>query len=178
MRSFLALDLPTSTREALRPLSREKIPGAKWVPEGQCHLTLRFLGELGEAEATALRARLEEIRSTPFSLTPHGVGVFPDVCRARVLWVGLAAPPELFALQGALEAAVRDLGRPPEGKPFHPHLTLARLKFPATREVEAFLARHRDLSLAPFEVREFHLYSSRLSPNGAEHRKEASYPLR
>ncbi|MFO1462381.1 MAG: RNA 2',3'-cyclic phosphodiesterase [bacterium] len=178
MRSFLALDLPNTTREALRELAREKIPGAKWVPEGQCHLTLRFLGELGEAEVAALRAQLEQVRGATFSLTPHGVGVFPDARRPRVLWVGLAAPPELFTLQGSLEAAVRELGLPPEDKSFHPHLTLARLKFPATREIEAFLGRHRDLSLAPFEVREFHLYSSRLSPKGAEHRKEATYPLR
>lgn len=178
MRLFVALDFPLSLREALAPLFREKIPGAKWASPEQLHLTLRFLGECPEATFEALRSGLREIAVPPFTLALQGVGTFPNPERPRVLWAGLEAGPELYALQNQIEALAQDLGFSPETKPFSPHLTLARLKFPAPAETARYLMKFRGLRSPAFQVEEFHLYSSRLSPNGAEHRKEASFPLR
>jgi len=177
MRLFLALDLPSATREGLRPLISERLSGAKWVNPEQWHLTLRFLGEQDEKFASALRSAFSDLRFSAFSLRPRGLGVFPDARRPRVLWVGLEAPPALFTLQKSLEEILRGLGLDAEGKAFHPHLTLARFKSPPGKDLEHFLQKHQSFALPPFEVREFHLYSSRLSPRGAEHTREAGFPL-
>jgi len=177
MRLFIAVDLPESLRSLLRPLTEGMWRGAKAVPLEQLHLTLRFLGELPEPDLPQWRDCLSALSSDPFSLSLSGVGVFPNPQRARILWVGLQSGPELFALQNQVEAAAQGLGLPPETKPFSPHLTLARLKFPAPREVAAYLQRHANFASPAFEVGEFHLYSSLLSPKGAEHRKEATFKL-
>jgi len=178
MRCFLAIDLPDPTRDSLSPLLREKIPGAHWVEKDQLHLTLRFLGEVSDPSFQSLREALRQVSFPGFSLTPRGMGVFPDLRRPRVLWVGFAAPPALFRLQSSLEELVQKAGLPAETRAFLPHLTLARLKFPAHRQLEDFLQRHQDFSLPSFAVADFHLYSSLLSPKGAEHRREATYSLR
>lgn len=178
MRLFIALDLPTDLREALSPLLQEKIPGAKWVSSETLHLTLRFLGECPEETLAELRTGLKGISCPPFSLALKGVGTFPNPQRARVLWAGLETGPELYALQNQVESLAQALGFQAETKTFSPHLTLARLKYPAPREIGRFLEKFRELNSPPFPVEEFHLYSSHLSPRGAEHRKEASYPLR
>ena len=44
MRLFVALDMPWSVREQLAALSGSGIPGARWVPPENYHLTLRFIG--------------------------------------------------------------------------------------------------------------------------------------
>lgn len=178
MRLFVALDFPPSLREALAPLFREKIPGAKWTSPEQLHLTLRFLGECPDETFEALRSGLREIAAPSFPLALQGVGTFPNPQRPRVLWAGLEAGPELYALQNQVEALAQALGLPPETKAFSPHLTLARLKFPAPAETARFLMKFHGLRGPAFRVEEFHLYSSRLSPKAAEHRKEASFPLR
>ena len=177
MRLFVALDLPDSLRDALRPLLQERIPGAKWVSPETLHLTLRFLGECSEEICLALRSGLQKIASLPFSLALNGVGAFPSVQRPRVLWAGLDSGPEIYTLQKQIESLAGSLGIAPETSPFSPHLTLARLKYPAPAETARFLLKFRGLNGAPFEIKEFHLYSSRLSPKGAEHRKEATFPL-
>ena len=60
-----------------------------------------------------------------------------DVTRARVLWAGLDAVPSLVPLAGSVRSACAVAGGSPEGGPFRPHLTLARLPRPtdATRWV-------------------------------------------
>ena len=54
MRLFLALNIPADARrrsfEATTPL-RVARPDVRWVPEGQLHLTLKFLGEQPEIVA-------------------------------------------------------------------------------------------------------------------------------
>jgi 2'-5' RNA ligase len=64
-----------------------------------------------------------------------------------------------------------------EERPFSPHLTLARLKLPATAELSAFLDRMSGKNLEPFSVREFTLFQSRLTSQEAEHIPVRRYPL-
>lgn len=177
MRLFTAIDLPDSLRSVLKPLLQEKLPGVHWTPSENLHLTLRFIGDSDCLAFASLRDALAELQFPAFPLRPQGLGVFPTPMRPRIIWLGLQADVRLSELQAGIETSLRKLGLPPENKPFLPHLTLGRCKFPAPREVGAFLAKHRELSLPSFEVREFHLYSSLLSPKSAVYRREASYSL-
>jgi 2'-5' RNA ligase len=182
MRAFIAIELPASIREALaheQARFRAVCPDARWTrPEG-IHLTMKFLGEISaqqEAQVKKALGRVEQFER--FTLRAQGFGFFPDAHRPRVFWTGLVAPPDLARLAAQVENALAPLGFPPEGRPFKPHLTLARFKIPRPQpKLEALVAGEGNLLPASFEVSEFFLWESRLWPGGAEYHKIARFPL-
>ena len=176
MRLFIAIDLPAELKQALTRLHRD-ISGARWVPAAQIHLTLAFLGEVEEASAWRLHAELARIHLPSFTLTLTGPGCFPHRQRPRVLWVGLAPDAQLANLVAAVQSAIRDCGLPVEERPFTAHITLARLRFPAPREVGAFLDQPLPAPLPLLPVQEFILFESRLNPQGVEHRPLTTFSL-
>lgn len=176
MRLFIAIEPPDDLKTALVRL-RVDVPGARWVPTEQLHLTLAFLGEVEENRAGELSERLALIHTPPFHLSFSGTGCFPNRHRPRVLWAGLEPHPGLMRLAAGVHGAVLACGIPQEERPFSPHITLARLKFPAAREVDAFLAMPQKLKLPPFPVREIILFQSRLTPHGAEHISIRTFPM-
>ncbi|MGB9080016.1 MAG: RNA 2',3'-cyclic phosphodiesterase [Desulfuromonadaceae bacterium] len=175
MRLFIAIEPPDDLKTALARL-RVDVPGARWVPTEQLHLTLAFLGEVEENGAGELSERLALIHTTPFHLCFSGTGCFPNRHRPRVLWAGFEPHPGLMRLAAGVHRAVLTCGIPQEERPFSPHITLARLKFPAAREVDAFLAMPQKLKL-PFPVREIILFQSRLTPHGAVHVPIRTFPM-
>ena len=76
MRLFVALDLPWELRQRLAALSGGGIPGARWVPPENYHLTLRFIGETPGHRAEEIDIALATLRARGFSLTLAGVGTF------------------------------------------------------------------------------------------------------
>jgi 2'-5' RNA ligase len=173
-RLFIAIDLPDTIKERLAPLCAG-VPGAKWVQRAQLHLTLRFIGEVETAQFQTIKTALQAVEGAPFTIALRGVGQFPPKRAARVLWVGVDAPPALMQLQREIEAA---LDFPPEERPFSAHITLARLKTPAPAPVvQRYLAAHAAFQTEAIPVNEFILYSSVLSPQGAHYRPEAVYRL-
>ncbi|WP_224984062.1 RNA 2',3'-cyclic phosphodiesterase [Geomonas agri] len=173
-RLFVAIELPDAIKATLSSFTVE-IPSLRWVPPGQVHLTLRFLGDVMPQTGAALKKNLAAVGFTAFSLTLRGVGHFPPHGHPRVLWVGMEESRPLIALQQQIESAVTGAGIPPEERGFSPHITLARIKENATAEVARFEASHRTLSFPPFTAEEFILFSSVLTPKGAIHRKEEIY---
>jgi 2'-5' RNA ligase len=176
-RLFVAVDLPDVVKDQLDKLC-EGIAGAKWVKRDQMHLTLRFIGEVDEAQAEAIKAALSVVQIAPFSMTLEGVGHFPPTGKPRVLWVGIKAPASLMQLQRQTENALVNLKLPPEDHSFSPHITLARFKMPPAPEaMRQYLARHAAFNTESIAVESFVLYSSLLTPQGATYRREAVYPL-
>lgn len=173
-RLFVAIDLPEPVKNPLSHMSGE-IPGVKWAGAAEIHLTLRFIGEVDLRTCSRIKTALSAVSFVPFTLSVSGVGHFPPHGHPRVLWVGLEQRPELILLQQQIEAALLQAGIPAEGRPFSPHITLARLKETPSSVVARFEAAHRGLTFPPFEVNEFILYSSVLTPRGAIHNKEAVY---
>ena len=176
-RLFVAIDLPETVKSSLSQISGE-MAGAKWVAGAEIHLTLRFIGEVDPETFSRIRKKLSAVSSPPFALSLTGVGHFPPHGHPRVLWVGLEPRPELVLLQQQVEAALQQTGIAAEERPFSPHITLARLKETPASAVARFETLHAGLALPPFEVPEFILYSSVLTPRGAIHRKEEIYPLK
>jgi RNA 2',3'-cyclic 3'-phosphodiesterase len=142
LRLFIALNLPPPVRQALweatTPLRDRGLP-VKWVRAEGIHLTLKFLGDVGEEREPELTSALARAAAgaRPLALALGGFGVFPDYERPRVVWVGAAADPALEILQHRVEQEFAPLGFPSEARPFRPHITLGR----AGRE-----ARPRDLA--------------------------------
>jgi 2'-5' RNA ligase len=176
MRLFIAIELPEDVKRELGRLKVD-IPGARWVPVDQIHLTLAFLGEVEDAAMERLTGEVARVQVTEFQLCFSGTGCFPDRSRPRVLWIGLEPHPLLNTLAAKVREAVLTCGIPQEERPFSPHITLARLKLPASGEVGAFLDRNRKLRLPALRVREFTLYQSRLTPQGAVHTPVRGFPL-
>lgn len=175
-RLFVAVELPDSLKDRLAGL-KGAIPAATWVKRDGFHLTLSFLGEVDAARVPAITAALEGVRAAPFAVTLSGTGRFPPRGSPRVAWVGIEPQPALTALQQQVERALTPLGFPPEDRPFSGHITLARIKGEARREVEAYLEMHRAFRADPFTVSAFHLIESTLAPGGAQYRHVASFPL-
>jgi RNA 2',3'-cyclic 3'-phosphodiesterase len=177
MRLFIAIELPDHYKEALGKLRTPAIPGARWVAAEQIHLTLAFLGEVDEDTAGRLIAGLARIRAPEFELCLTGTGCFPNRQRPRVVWVGVKPEPGLTRLAATIRETVLACGIPMEERPFSPHLTLARLKIPVSRELGVFLDQQQELNLEPFPVAEFILFQSRLTQQGAVHIPVRSFPL-
>ncbi|MBI2354469.1 MAG: RNA 2',3'-cyclic phosphodiesterase [Deltaproteobacteria bacterium] len=176
MRLFIAIELPDEVKRLLGRL-RGDIPDARWVPAEQLHLTLAFLGEVDEATMKRLTVELAAIRAPGFELRFSGTGCFPDRRRPRVIWVGLQPEPLLITLASLVRQAVLSCDIPQEERPFSAHITLARLRFPAAREAGAFLDQPQKEELPPVSVREFILFQSRLTPQGAIHTPVRVFPL-
>jgi 2'-5' RNA ligase len=182
MRAFIAIDLPEMIRTELQRRQsafRAASPDARWTrPEG-IHLTLKFLGEISDEQVGKVTEALKELGPFEnFGVEVKGLGFFPDARRPRVFWAGVEAPPPLGELAGRVEDCMERLGFGREGRAYRPHLTLARFKNPRPQPALAELAgRENETSLGRFEVSEFFLFESKLSPRGAEYRKVARFPI-
>lgn len=172
MRAFVAFDLPGELRQELAAVSRrlqQRLGGAawRWVPPENMHLTLQFLGEVAAAQvdgiAAAMRAAADR---APIPVRLDGLGAFPNSRRPRVLWAGLAAPPELAQLHAQLETALGELGFPPERSRFTPHLTLARGRGLAAPGAVELAAADAPQPLGG-SLSEIVLFESRLNRRGA-----------
>jgi RNA 2',3'-cyclic 3'-phosphodiesterase len=175
-RLFIAVDLPETIKKNLDSMSFG-IPGAKWVAPEQLHLTVRFIGEVDGARFRDIKDVLDELHLKPFSLQLKGVGYFPPRGAPRVLWIGLAKSEPLQLLRKKIDTALIRAGVEPEGRKFSPHITLARLKNSPVHKIANFLSGNGLFSQEPFQVEDFKLYSSTLTPKGAYHKVERIYPL-
>jgi 2'-5' RNA ligase len=176
MRLFIAIELPDEIKKQLEEM-RTDISGSRWVPLEQIHLTLTFLGEVDDTTLDLLSGALVTIKAPGFNLCFGGTGCFPDRRRPRVLWVGLEPEPLLSSLASLVREAVLTCNIPQEERPFSPHITLARLKFPAPLEVVSFLDRPQKQELPPVKVREFTLFQSLLTSQGAVHTPVKTFAL-
>lgn len=129
MRAFIALELPPAFRADLEELStalRMEVQG-RFVSGGSLHVTLAFLGEVGEAEAAcaiaAIEAACEGVR--PVELVSTGLGTFGRKNDAT-LWLGVRGDAGLSALAEAVRAELKARGVAFDEKSFRPHITLAR----------------------------------------------------
>jgi 2'-5' RNA ligase len=131
MRLFIALNLPKSEREridkAAQPLREEKLP-VRWLVPDHFHVTLKFLGEVRKERLPQVEEAMARVAASTkaFKTKLGGFGAFPTVRRPQVIWLGVAANPELRCLKQDLEWTLGPLGFEAEMRAFHPHVTLGR----------------------------------------------------
>jgi RNA 2',3'-cyclic 3'-phosphodiesterase len=176
MRLFVGLDLPWSLRERLSLLAGG-IPGARWLPPENYHITLRFIGEVAAHQAEEIDLALAALRARGFSLSLTGVGVFEKAGRPVVLWVGAERNAQLDLLQNKIETACQRTGLEPERRRFAPHVTLARLDNPVETKLAAFVQAHNLFRSEPVPVEHFTLFSSRLGKEASVYTAEVEYAL-
>ncbi|UFN50384.1 RNA 2',3'-cyclic phosphodiesterase [Roseomonas sp. OT10] len=176
LRLFVALSLPEELREQLALLTGG-IQGARWVPPGNYHLTLRFIGEVQNWKADEVDEALAAIRARPFDLSLRGVGTFEKAGKIQSLWVGVERTDALSHLQAKVETALQRIGLEPERKRFAPHVTLARTDRADPAKLVAWVQAHNLFRAPTIRVEQFTLFSSRLTKESPVYVPEVEYDL-
>lgn len=187
IRTFVAIELPPTVQRGLAQVQERLKRGGhpvRWVAPGNIHVTLSFLGEITRAQLEAVGEAVTRVAaaSRPFLLEALGCGVFPNPRRPRVVWVGIQGELEpLGALHGHLERALAELGFPPEGRSFSPHLTVGRTQrrcSPAqARALGDAVSAITVPSLGRWEVEEIVVMRSDLRPEGPLYTRQRTAPL-
>ncbi len=182
MRLFVAVPLPPDAQEAVSDVFRgfrELGWPVRWVPEADLHLTLKFFGEVAP---TRLETIVEMLGFCvdgmgPLDMTVTGGGVFPHRSHPRVIRLDLDGPPELELLQDRIERGGVRLGFPPEGRLFHPHITLGRVREGHRLPEDALDRLDAVPSMAPFLATRVVLFESELTRSGPRYQPRAEFPL-
>ncbi len=172
MRLFVAIVLEPRVRLALETLQREigrRISGVRWIPPNQLHLTVKFLGEVGDGDVPGVCEAVAQATSasSPFAMTVASTGCFPTRGDVRIVWAGVKEQSgELLRCVERIEAALEDQGFARERRPFSAHITIGRVK--ADRSGGAMRARVEGATLHPMDqpVQHVVVMSSDLTPQG------------
>jgi 2'-5' RNA ligase len=189
IRCFIAIELPEEVKAGLSRLQAKlklaNPPSVKWVDPHSTHLTLKFLGEV-DADMTGLIT--EAIGEAaygipPFHLEVKGLGVFPNLRRVQVAWVGIIGEiDKLVQLQKRIESNLAELGFAPESRAFTPHLTLARVHERASpderQELGQLIADTKSEAVYAFPVDAISLMRSQLTRAGAIYSQISSVKLK
>jgi RNA 2',3'-cyclic 3'-phosphodiesterase len=177
IRAFIAMTLPEPLAGLVFEIQQTlKALGLRiaWVPSGNVHLTLKFLGDIDPADIDPIADVMSECaqRIEPLTFTARGLGVFPDLRRPRVIWLGITGDmPQLIAFQQDLDARLAALGKgrfKPEDRPFKGHLTLGRIKARLDSGILIKALRETGRVESPvFTVAAIHLIQSRLKSSGS-----------
>ena len=178
VRTFIAFELPEQIVGAISQIQEGlKKSGLKmkWVKPENIHLTLKFLGNIKTSDVEKVdRAMTRSSRGVdPISLAVKGMGVFPDLRRPRVLWVGITGGVNsILTLHSAIEENLESIGFPKENRPFKGHLTVGRVK----ARIDSKILADAMKAFETFESESFiadHLilFQSELRPTGAVYTK-------
>lgn len=186
IRVFLGLNFPlpvvrrlVDDVKGLQASVRQAGLEVAWVPAANIHLTLKFLGSIEPTLVEAIRDRLRargEPRA-PFEIEAFGLGAFPSLERPRILWAGVKPSAPLDELAGMVESSLVELGFPAEERPFHPHLTLGRVRHGAGT-LEPLLGSRAPVAYGAGRMQEIVVYQSRVLRQGAEYSVLERIPLR
>ena len=175
-RLFVALTMPEEIAAQLDRLC-VGLPGVRWTDPEQFHLTLRFIGEVGQGTFYEIGEALAGVAHPPLELRLKGLGQFPTRGGGpQTLWAGVEDPESLTPLRRRVERALVEAGLEPERRRFTPHVTLGRFRYPPPEDrFGSWLAARSLFRSSAFPVSGFELYSSVLRPEGALHALEAGY---
>jgi len=174
MRCFVAISLPEELKASISGIQdRLKTAGAdvSWTRQEGMHLTLKFLGEVEEKMIPNIERALDMAVDgiTTFMLSVSGMGIFPDMRRPRVVWIGLKEEGDnLIRLHKGVDEELKKTGFPSEDRRFTPHITLGRIR--SNRNIEKLLKLidvEKGVDSGSFEVSDLHLIKSELKPSGA-----------
>ena len=189
MRTFISADMPDEARESLAPflfgLRAMEMEKLRWVQPEAIHLTLKFLGDIDQERVGPVLSAMREscAGASHFRLATGGLGCFPNRRSPQVVWLGLEGEVgTLELLQTRLDEELhRTAGLPLEGRPFRPHLTLARVRRGASeaerQQIWERIEATPPLKTISWTVSHLSLVHSTLRPQGPEYRTLGSAPL-
>ena len=183
-RAFIAFKLPADVSDSLRVLQsglKKRGLNLRWVHPENIHLTLTFLGDVPVEDLQEVKHVIGEVarRQDVLSLEAKGLGVFPTVKKARVLWSGIHGDViRLNSLQTTLDQSLAAIGFEPEKRSFRGHLTLGRFKGRVDgKRLVAMISEFGSYASPPFASERLILFKSDLKPSGAVYTELAGEDL-
>ena len=184
MRSFIAIDFDDAVRKQLAVAQdglKQGCPHLRWADPRKIHLTLKFLGEIGDSQIEPVGAALDELAAqcSQFDFAVEGIGVFGSPGSVRVVWVGIREiNSELTRCRERCERFMAPLGFPEETRPFHPHLTLARNRSPGhSQAIRRAVEAMRDFRAGSQTVSSITFYESTLTGQGPVYHVLSRHPF-
>lgn len=175
---FIAIGLPGPVKNYVTSLYDHSVAGIGWTPKEDLHLTMRFLGDIGDDEEERLLQVLGKARVSPFTLMVGGVGAFPRKGPPKVIWLGLdTGHPLLFQLRQRIDDAVLAAGIECEMRDFVPHITIGRCSVVSAQSIRTLFRSKTAMDGPLFSVCEFTLFESRRAPTGSCYLPVESFPL-
>jgi 2'-5' RNA ligase len=173
---FIGIGLSPDCRRAIAgavsPLREKGVP-VSWTPEHNLHLTLKFLGKTPASRVNELAGLMAKAGRgiPPFLLRVEEAGAFPSLRAPRILWIGIREPLELVRkLHQNMENALSGAGFPRDERPFHPHVTVGRVRGRvAPGWGETYASAVSGVVFDTVSVASYRVYESRLSPSGANY---------
>lgn len=184
-RIFAAVDISDEVRSAIRNyINEQRLSHSdlaiRWERIEKLHITLKFLAEADDRQATAMDKALSQVAAAhlPFDAEINGIGVFPNIRSPRILWLGVGSgESQIKDIAGELESICRQQGIASEKRPFHPHVTLGRIRPARTKSTAARNLLQDEFSAKSFRVERLTLYESSLSPTGSTYSVLSTYTL-
>lgn len=184
LRLFVAVEIPLEIRTRMYDVVAElKTTDAdvRWEGIEKLHITLKFLGNTKEELLPQLAEVLEQVaqRFTPFDVRYGTIGRFPAKGQPRVIWIGVIEGQDvLTSLARVVDERMTGLGFSLEERPFHPHVTLGRVK--GSRNLPLLLRSMESLTFESERTRvdQFSLMKSELKPSGSVYTLLNRFPVR
>lgn len=180
-RCFISIELPAHYKkrlfECIVQLKKMHLGyGVKFVQKDNFHVTLHFLGNLGEKEIAfvrkVIRSNIDKLRK--FELFFDGISAFPSLVSPRVLFIkGNGDIGALLQFQEETGKDLRALGISVDSRPWVCHMTIARIT--EQRKIDT---RGIDFPADKIMVDEISLMESILLPEGPRYRKIFGFPLK
>lgn len=185
IRTFVAVESSAAVRQAAAGLIEKLRPSpadVKWVEPGNMHVTLKFLGDVDPREVHEVCETVARTAAqvAPFELQFRGAGAFPNLGRPGTVWLGAGdGSAAMDALQHAIDKALKKLGFPPEGRKFHAHLTLGRVRRggQGLKELGDLVRQQAGFDAGRMTVHEVTVFSSQLTPEGPIYQALGRGPL-
>jgi len=188
MRIFIAIEIPQNIRVKITEItdylqSKTSPTAVKWSEYENLHLTIKFIGETKQEKIEEITKVLSQslAHQAPFSLEIGGLGMYPNNTNPRVIWLGVTGGEPLIAMHNILDQNLARLGIQREGRPFSPHLTIARLRrntdAASSKTIGRTLSQFRVDSLGLFNIDRVQLFQSVLTPSGPIYTTLFSVPL-
>jgi len=188
MRLFIAVDLSQNILNKIEEITadfkKHTPPTAlKWVETENLHLTVKFIGELQESKLQHLKDLLFQslCHQAPFEIGVSGLGMYPTKNNPRVIWLGITGEKPLIQIHKTLDQNLAELGIKPEGRPFSPHLTIARVRknvdSSAVKSIGKTVSQFTVEPLGAISIDQVQLYKSVLTPTGPIYTSLLAVPL-
>jgi 2'-5' RNA ligase len=181
MRLFTAIELSDEVRAKIEALQAKLKPAAQiqWSPSANLHITTKFIGGWPAERLEELVAAIGSIPTPgPIHIRVRNVGWFSKGDMPHTFWAGIEAPPALYDLARATDAATHALGIKAETRPYTPHLTLARVRHrEPLDELKQAVDSLGPLEFGSFTTSRYHLYLSEPSRDGTIYSKLAEFPI-
>ncbi len=166
--------------EKIQDETRNFIRG-KWIEPQNLHITFQFLGDITQDQAVSVMKNLQQIADTfsPFRVQYRSLGVFPDRKRPRILWIGVSKGGNVLRkIANNVSQLNRKVGINPDTKPFHPHVTICRIKDVDRKKLSNLMNRYKNSVFGEDLVDRVALVSSSLTSVGPIYTIVEEFPLR